>query len=278
MSVDSAHASQRQLSVRRASLMFGELRKFSVPQTQQPWTGRHMPERDMWRVTFEPEGVGEVSNVTVPNLWDSDDWLRRIPSVDLHSKWLSLLPTSELADSMTEVIKVIGEASWTIPLPPTSEPADSVTEVIEEASWTIPLPPTSEPADSVTEVIEEASWILLPDSSGDESAVQYQQATMDRARDFLLALMREVRHYSGRSAPVPAINPADAGSIDIFWDLEELQLLVNVSADLDEAITFYGEDKFGTVVSGMRRPSQEAEKVMKRAQLDCLIVWLSVSG
>ena len=246
MSVDSLHANKRQLSVRRTPSMFEEWGKFSVPQTQ-----RHMSKRDMWYVISEPEGVGEVSNVTVPYVWDSDDRLHRIRSADLHSKWLSLASTSEPADSMTEV------ASWIIPWPPTSEPADSM----------------------VIGVIEEASWVLLPDNSGDESAVHYQQATMDRARDFLLNLMREVRHYSGRDASVPAINPADAGSIDIFWDLEQLQLLVNVSADPDEPITFYGEDKLGTVVSGMRGPSQEGKKIMKQAQSDCLIVWLlSISG
>ena len=145
------------------------------------------------------------------------------------------------------------------------------------AEWLILLT-NSVPVDPVIEVIDEALSILLADNRDDESSVHYQQATMDRVRDFLLSLMREVRRNSSRGVPVPAINPADAGSIDIFWDFEGQQLLVNVSADPDEAITFYGEDRLGTVVSGVRSPPKEAEGVMNRAQSDYLVAWLSASG
>ena len=141
--------------------------------------------------------------------------------------------------------------------------------------------PVSVSNDAVAEVekmMEGASWILLENSWEEEGVGEYEQGTMDRVRDFLVSVVREARHHSNRDFPVPAINPADAGSIDIFWNLDGRQLLVNVSADPTDATTFYGEDRFGTVVSGVRSSPDKVVGAIGQGYSDYLVAWLLISG
>jgi len=138
--------------------------------------------------------------------------------------------------------------------------------------------PAAVPDDPLARSLDQSLWILeLPDNWDDEGSIHYERATWERARDFLLSLAREARYCSARALPAPAINPAYAGSIDLFWDLEQRQLLVNIPADPTEAITFYGEDDFGTVVSGKRLTIEEASNE-RRVQAEYLVPWLVARG
>ncbi len=44
------------------------------------------------------------------------------------------------------------------------------------------------------------------------------------------------------SIPFPNILPAPDGSIDLNWDSENINLLINVPADPSQVVSFYGED------------------------------------
>lgn len=239
-----------------------KLEKLRVPDTRDSWhTEPYSVQKDTWFIGSESAKLGEVPTIIVADPRDNlvHDWPRRMASAELHGMWVEF---HDMSHEMSADSDVDLDDEWELHL---------------DVAWSpfSPTLPSVDPVTEVNEVIEEASWILSQHTWDDDDDVRYEQATMDRARDFLLFVMYKARHYHGRSVPVPAVNPAGAGSIDIFWDLDGRQLLVNVSADSSEPIAFYGEDRFGTVVSGVRTPPRESEGVMELRQLDYLVTWLS---
>lgn len=99
--------------------------------------------------------------------------------------------------------------------------------------------------------LREAGWILdLDDDWDGEGSPGYAPATWDQVERFLKRLERESRRYLGREMPAPAIDPADQGSIDLFWEMEDRRLLVNVPHGTDEPISFFAQDQTGFTMSG----------------------------
>ena len=235
-----------------------KFKKLSALDTGDFWHAkRYSVHEDMWSIDCDSDRLDDVSAIILADPRDRlvHDWTRRIASVDLHGSWMDSHDVShemsmDLHDERAQYLDAGG-----LTFSPTSASVDPVTDV--------------------SKVIEEASWILSQHTWDDDGNAQYQQATMDRAHDFLISLRRKAQHYLRRSVPLPAINPAGAGSVDIFWDLEGRQLLVNISADSNEPISFYGEDRFGTVVSGVWRLPCESDGVTELRQLDYLVTWLS---
>ena len=120
--------------------------------------------------------------------------------------------------------------------------------------------------------IEESGWILdLHDDWDREGSVGYDSDTVERATNFLEILA----HIAERAIPIPAINPADEGSIDLFWQFGGRDLLLNVPAEMDQLIAYYGEDERGGSISGdipqfvTELPSDEAS-----AFINPVIAWL----
>lgn len=222
--------------------------KFLASDTLDSWYIRRYCDYDK---------PNEVSTIRLTDPQDNllHDWPRRLASVDSHREWLDFYDVSyEVSADLYD--------EWPHYLD-TEAPSFS------------PISASVDPVTAVSDVIAEAAWILSSHTWDDDGNAQYQQATMDRAHDFLLSLMRKARYDLHRNVPLPVINPAGAGSVDIFWDLEGRQLLVNISADSSEPISFYGEDGYGTVVSGVSRLSSESDEVAELRRLEHLVTWLS---
>ena len=76
------------------------------------------------------------------------------------------------------------------------------------------------------------------------------QTAWNRAVEFLnLYFGRSWDHYRAKLL-VPSISPGPAGSIDLHWDHPGAEMLINIPADSEEPVTFYGDDKKGTSIRG----------------------------
>ena len=93
--------------------------------------------------------------------------------------------------------------------------------------------------------------VRLRDNWDGDGATGYSYETWKRATDFLRSLMRLVLSETDAVHQVPRINPADQGSIDLFWKSAERELLINVPADADALASYYGQDRYGNTTSGL---------------------------
>lgn len=81
---------------------------------------------------------------------------------------------------------------------------------------------------SIDRLIADSHWIAdLEDDWDGAGAEGFENETLDRAREWLLELADACWDDHGRSIPLPAISPADSGSIDLFWDGDS-RLLINI--------------------------------------------------
>src|SRR5579864_789949 len=69
------------------------------------------------------------------------------------------------------------------------------------------------------------SLTMLRDNWDDEGSQGYSVQTWKRIRSFLLNHASLSERQFRQKLPVPQINPADQGSIDVFWRLADRQLL-----------------------------------------------------
>jgi hypothetical protein len=92
--------------------------------------------------------------------------------------------------------------------------------------------------EAITSLVDSAHWILeLEDNWDREGATGYQRATLDRASTLVRAIADCCWDYEGCALPLPAINPADEGSMDLSWDCQ-ISLLINVPSDPELPPTF----------------------------------------
>jgi hypothetical protein len=105
------------------------------------------------------------------------------------------------------------------------------------------------PSDVEMAIRESYGILDLGEDWDGEGAVPYEPDTLNRAVGF-------VRLHSVSAAKLglrlraPRILPGPDGSIDILWRSGGFELLINFPADPSVSVTFYGDDKRGSVVRG----------------------------
>ena len=120
-------------------------------------------------------------------------------------------------------------------------------DVGEQLQWAYATPVF----ERLEEAISESKSILEIEVALDEGIdVQYSEETWKRAVKLLRKLAEMFWEDNGTFLPVPSVGPADAGSIDLFWELEHLTLLINVPADVATSVTFYGRRLEASKISG----------------------------
>ncbi len=70
----------------------------------------------------------------------------------------------------------------------------------------------------------------------------YSKETLDRAMTFVKLQWQEYVRENGEPMPVPEIQPGPRGSIDVYWDYADLNLLVNIPADPAKRAEFAGDN------------------------------------
>jgi hypothetical protein len=85
----------------------------------------------------------------------------------------------------------------------------------------------------------------LADNWDDEGSPGYSPETWRRVKSFLLRQSSLATKVFRTDLPIPQINPADQGSIDVFWRLPKRQLLLNFPRETGSPITYHGRDETG---------------------------------
>jgi hypothetical protein len=108
---------------------------------------------------------------------------------------------------------------------------------------------------SVKELSQSSKWILdLKDNWDNEGSEGYSVETWERAIELLWQISELLEKDSLRDPiPMPKINPANKGSIDLFWDLDDCSVLINIPSREEELATYYGENKKKETISGKFR-------------------------
>jgi hypothetical protein len=99
--------------------------------------------------------------------------------------------------------------------------------------------------------------LSLEDDWDGEGSKGYSEQAWSRATGYLRRQARACWLRHGVVIPTPTIGPGPEGSIDIHWQTEFYELLVNIPADPAIPASFYGDD-YGTLsIKGTFDPSAE---------------------
>jgi hypothetical protein len=112
------------------------------------------------------------------------------------------------------------------------------------------VPQPTESVELETE-IERAKKVIDSVKDWDEDQGQfYSQATLDRASAFLRMQADHLLKLYQLQLPVPHIGAGPNGSIDLHWKRKNSELLVNIPADPNGLVTYYGDDYGAQKVKG----------------------------
>ena len=132
--------------------------------------------------------------------------------------------------------------------------------------WVVEAPLATD-HDDISSVIRAARELTVLEDNWDKEGSQgYSLNTWKRVKRFVMRQAVLSESLLRATLPVPAINPADQGSIDVFWQLSDRQLLVNFPADETAPITYYGQNIAGNNTISGRTTGREQ-------RLD-LVAWL----
>ena len=107
----------------------------------------------------------------------------------------------------------------------------------------------------VDEAIEDSRRILeLEDDWDGEGSSAYSVITWQRAVDFVSRYAERLREMLGIVMDAPEIMPGPNGSIDVDWETEAYELLVNIPSDATQHASFYGDDYGSMVIKGTFNP------------------------
>jgi len=84
----------------------------------------------------------------------------------------------------------------------------------------------------------------------DPTSPAYSEDTWARAVEFLRQAAKVSWDFSGKRLQVPEILPGPHGSIDLHWDARKFELLINIPAEVEQAASFYGDDRGTSTFKG----------------------------
>jgi len=146
----------------------------------------------------------------------------------------------------------LGRQSFSVPDYPIRFPFGFLDQEIA-----LETPSSSIESSELMAAIQRSRDILeLPDNWDDEGASRISEATWERATRFLLDNALKLWDIQSSRVDAPTISPVSDGSIDIHWKNDRRQLLINVPANKEKLVEFYGDDRGATVVKGTVRPSE----------------------
>lgn len=122
----------------------------------------------------------------------------------------------------------------------------------------------------VETTIRQSQWILDVADDEDEGE-QIAETTLTRANELLRRMVIEAWHRYDIRVKAPIISPGPDGSVDLLWKTGKRELLVNVSANDTDSVSYYGNDR--TQPDGPIHNSVEGIAAIS-AKNDWLLVWL----
>ncbi len=110
---------------------------------------------------------------------------------------------------------------------------------------------------NIARAITSSRGILdLSDDWDEQGSPGYEQATWQRACDFLVQQAKFARGTIRCNLPAPRILPGPDGSIDVHWKMRRFELLVNIPKDQSKPATFYGDDFGNSAIRGILNPAE----------------------
>lgn len=104
--------------------------------------------------------------------------------------------------------------------------------------------------DALEQLISDSAELLDDGRERDEEeAGACGPAARDRAIEFLRAHAAQATRL-GFVLPLPRISTGPEGSIDLHWQLDGFELLVNFPANAEEPATFYGDNQGSDSIRG----------------------------
>jgi len=88
-----------------------------------------------------------------------------------------------------------------------------------------------------------------------EDSPRISEETWRRATDFLWNQAKWLLEEHDAVIDTPKIAPGPGGSIDIYWKTDVAELLVNIPVDQNSLLSFYGDTKAGSHISGSMKDS-----------------------
>jgi hypothetical protein len=102
---------------------------------------------------------------------------------------------------------------------------------------------------------------LEPNFDGEGSSA-YMPETWARAVFFLRQLKDAGILIGVRYLPSPSVDPGPHGTIDLHWETDRFELLVNIPAEQDSPISFYGDDYGPARLKGSFESSEARERIL----------------
>lgn len=104
---------------------------------------------------------------------------------------------------------------------------------------------------SLRNAVKASCWMLdLAADWDEEGAIAYDEATWKRAVRFLCESAVVLWGETGIVVPAPEIQNGPEGTIDLFWESDEVTLLINIPVNPAEPATYYGSNKRGEDTRG----------------------------
>jgi len=140
-------------------------------------------------------------------------------------------------------------------------------DTVDKVATTVVQFPPDRRCDDIRYAIQSARELTeLGENWDGEGSQGYSLSTWKRVKRFVLTQASLSESFLRSPLPVPTINPADQGSLDVSWQLSDRQLLVNFPADETAPITYYGQNSAGNNTISGRTSGREH-------RLD-LVAWL----
>jgi len=129
-------------------------------------------------------------------------------------------------------------------------------------------PPRTECTPLLEAVYSSVHLLELPEDFDQEGSPGYSAETWRRAIGFLLSLAGALHERDAIALPRPKILPAGAGSIDLHWKSSQYELLVNVPANPQLPVEYYGDNARGQMPIESHCPATAPDRK--------LVAWVSL--
>lgn len=113
------------------------------------------------------------------------------------------------------------------------------------------------------EIDASRSMLELEDDWDGEGSPGYDEATWQRAVDFLVRNALWLNNEYGVDLQSPRIRKGPRGSIDLHWRVTDRELLVNIPAEYGSPADYYGDDGAGRQqIKGTLDPEKQGYHLM----------------
>ncbi len=99
-------------------------------------------------------------------------------------------------------------------------------------------------------IVKSKKILEYPDNWDDEGSKAYNLMTWGNTIVFLINYANWSYDHFNIILPTPQILPGPLGSIDLYWENEEYELLVTIPENLNNNLKFYGDNKKDTKIKG----------------------------